>query len=78
MEAMRELVLFLARALVDEPDEVEVQVVEEKRAVVFELTVAEDDLGKVIGKDGRTVGAMRTLLSSMSRGKKRALLDIIE
>ncbi|MFK8003904.1 MAG: KH domain-containing protein [Polyangiales bacterium] len=76
---MKELVLFLARALVDEPDSVEVQVVEEDRAWVFELTVAPDDLGKVIGKEGRTARAMRTLLSSMAtRSRKRAILEILE
>lgn len=79
MEAMKELVVFLAKALVDEPDQVDVQVVEEDRAWVFELTVAQEDLGKVIGKEGRTARAMRTLLSSMSaRGRKRAVLDILE
>ncbi len=79
MEAMRDLVAFLARALVDEPEAVEVEVVEEARAYVFQLTVAPDDLGKVIGKEGRTARAMRTLLSSMSaRTRKRALLDIME
>lgn len=79
MEAMRDLVAFLARALVDEPEAVEVEVVEESRAYVFQLTVAPDDLGKVIGKEGRTARAMRTLLSSMSaRTRKRAVLDIME
>lgn len=79
MDPMKELVLFLARALVDEPDSVEVQVVEEDRAWVFELTVAPDDLGKVIGKEGRTARAMRTLLSSMAtRSRKRAILEILE
>ncbi|MEO0324868.1 MAG: KH domain-containing protein [Myxococcota bacterium] len=76
---MRDLVAFLARALVDEPEAVEVEVVEESRAYVFQLTVAPDDLGKVIGKEGRTARAMRTLLSSMSaRTRKRAVLDIME
>lgn len=79
MESMKELVLFLARALVDEPDAVEVHIVEESRSTVFELTVAQEDLGKVIGKEGRTARAMRTLLSSMSaRSRKRAILDILE
>ena len=54
MEAMRELVVFLAKALVDDPDAVEVKVVEEDRAYVFELSVAQGDLGKVIGRNGRT------------------------
>ena len=63
----------------DDPDAVEVNVVEEDRAVVLELTVAPDDLGKVIGKEGRTARAMRTLLSATSaRLRKRAILDILE
>ena len=63
----------------DDPDAVEVNVVEEDRAVVLELTVAPDDLGKVIGKEGRTARAMRTLLSATSaRMRKRAILDILE
>lgn len=79
MEAHKELVLFLARALVDEPDEVHVDVVESDRRVTLELTVAQEDLGKVIGKDGRTARAMRTLLSSMqTRSRQRVLLDILE
>jgi len=56
-----------------------VNVVEEDRAVVLELTVAPDDLGKVIGKEGRTARAMRTLLAATSaRLRKRAILDILE
>jgi len=79
VEAHKELVLFLARALVDEPDDVQVDVVESDRRVTLELTVAQDDLGKVIGKDGRTARAMRTLLSSMqTRSRQRVLLDILE
>ncbi|MCA9616550.1 MAG: KH domain-containing protein [Sandaracinus sp.] len=76
---MRELVVFLAKALVDDPDAVEVKVVEEDRAYVFELSVAQGDLGKVIGKEGRTARALRTLLATMAtRGRKRAVLDILE
>ena len=79
MEAHKELVLFLARALVDQPDEVQVDVIESDRRVTLELTVAPDDLGKVIGKDGRTARAIRTLLSSMqTRSRRRVLLDILE
>jgi len=64
---------------VDDPDAVDVNVVEEDRAIVLELTVAPDDLGKVIGKEGRTARAMRTLLSATSaRMRKRAILDILE
>ncbi len=76
---LEELVRYVSRALVDEPDDVRVATVEDDRAVVLELTVAEDDLGKVIGKDGRTARAIRTVLAaSSSRLKKRAVLEILE
>ncbi|MFO0681684.1 MAG: KH domain-containing protein [Sandaracinus sp.] len=76
---LEELVRYVSRALVDEPDDVSVQTVEDDRAVVIELTVAEDDLGKVIGKDGRTARAIRTVLAASSaRLKKRAVLEILE
>jgi predicted RNA-binding protein YlqC (UPF0109 family) len=76
---MEELVTYLARSLVDDPDAVEVTVVEADRAVIYELSVASADLGKVIGKDGRTARAMRTLLAATSaKQRKRALLDIVD
>lgn len=79
VEQLKELVLYLARALVDEPDEVEVQAIEEDRAIVLELSVAPDDLGKVIGREGRTARAMRTLLSATPiRENRRVVLDILE
>jgi predicted RNA-binding protein YlqC (UPF0109 family) len=78
-EELKELVSFIARALVDEPDDVQVDVVDGDDAIVLELTVADSDLGKVIGKDGRTARAMRALLSATSaRLRKRAVLDILE
>lgn len=76
---MKELVAYIARSLVDEPDAVAVEVVDEDSAVVFELTVAQGDLGKVIGKEGRTARAIRTLLSASSaKLRKRAILEILE
>jgi hypothetical protein len=75
------LVDYIARALVDEPDQVRVDVVEddEERAFVLELTVAPDDLGKVIGRDGKTARAMRTLLAATgARLRRRAILEILE
>ena len=78
-DRLHDLIAYIASSLVDEPDAVEVNVVEEDRAIVLELTVAPDDLGKVIGKEGRTARAMRTLLSATSaRMHKRAILDILE
>jgi uncharacterized protein len=77
--SLRELVEYLARGLVDSPEKVEVEEVDEPDALVFELKVADEDLGKVIGKQGRTAKAMRTILSAASsKTRRRVLLDIIE
>jgi len=77
--ALRELVLYLARALVEHPDEVVVEEVEEPDATVYELKVAESDLGRVIGRQGRTAKALRTVLSAASaKMKRRAILEILE
>ena len=79
MDQLTELIDYIARALVDEPDDVRVEAIEEDRALVVELTVAQSDLGKVIGKDGRTARAMRTLLAATSaRVRRRAVLEILE
>ncbi len=79
MEDLKEIVSFIAKALVDEPEEVEVEVVEGDRTVIVELSVAPSDLGKVIGKDGRTARALRTLLAATSsKHDKRAVLEILE
>ncbi|MGO9571624.1 MAG: KH domain-containing protein [Desulfomonilaceae bacterium] len=76
---MRELIEYIAKALVDNPDEVSVSEVEGEVASVLELKVAKTDLGKVIGKQGRTARAMRTILSAAStKLKKRAVLEILE
>jgi uncharacterized protein len=77
--ALRELVDYLARGLVDRPEEVEVEEVSEPDALVFELKVAEEDLGKVIGKQGRTAKALRTILSAASaKTRRRVILEILE
>jgi hypothetical protein len=76
---MRELVEYIAKALVDEPGEVNVAEVEGERVTVIELRVAPSDLGKVIGKQGRTARAMRTILNAnATKLKKRAVLEIVE
>ncbi|MBT3514772.1 MAG: KH domain-containing protein [Nitrospina sp.] len=76
---MKELILTMARALVDKPDEVEVREVEGDVTTIFELRVAKGDLGKVIGKQGKTAYAMRSILNaSATKLKKRAVLEIIE
>lgn len=78
-EELSELVGHLARQLVDAPDKVVVDVFDEDRSLVFELRVAEPDLGKVIGRQGRTARAMRTVLQvAAARLGTRALLDIVE
>lgn len=76
---MKELIRFIAQALVDKPEEVEVNEVEGEQTSVIELKVAKEDLGKVIGKQGRTARAMRTILSAAStKIRKRSVLEIIE
>lgn len=76
---MKELVTYIARSLVDKPEAVSVAEVEGNQTTVLELTVAKEDLGKVIGKQGRTAQAMRTILSAVSsKVKKRTVLEIIE
>jgi predicted RNA-binding protein YlqC (UPF0109 family) len=76
---MKELITQIARALVDHPDQVSVSEVEGNQTSVLELKVAKEDLGKVIGKQGRTARAMRTILGAASaKVKKRTVLEIIE
>ncbi|QQR92029.1 MAG: KH domain-containing protein [Myxococcales bacterium] len=76
---MKDLIEYIARSLVDNPEGVNVQAVEGEQTLILELTVDGDDLGKVIGKDGRTARAMRTLLAATSaRSGKRAVLEILE
>lgn len=76
---MKALIEMIAKALVDKPEEVEVTEVEGEQISVIELKVAKDDLGKVIGKQGRTARAMRTILGAAStKVRKRAVLEIIE
>lgn len=74
-----ELVLLMAKSLVDKPEEVSVSPIEAKQSKVFELKVDKSDIGKVIGKQGRTAQAMRTILSAMgAKAKKRIILEILE
>ncbi len=76
---LRELVEFISKALVDQPDDVEVSEIAGEQTIVLELRVAKEDLGKVIGKQGRTVKAMRAILNAASsKLKKRADLEILE
>ena len=76
---MRELILVMARALVDKPDEVEIREIEGDVTTILELKVAKEDLGKVIGKQGKTAHAMRSILNATAtKLKKRAVLEIVE
>jgi len=76
---MKELIGYIAKALVDKPEEVFVTEIEGEQTSVIELKVAKEDLGKVIGKQGRTARAMRTILSAAStKINKRSVLEIIE
>ena len=76
---MNELVTRIARSLVDSPQDVRVNAIEGDHTTVLELCVAKEDIGKVIGKQGRTAEAMRTLIGAVSaKIKKRTVLEIIE
>lgn len=76
---MKDLVLYMVQALVDYPDDVSVTEIVGSQTSVIELSVAKEDLGKVIGKQGRTARALRTILSAASaKLNKRTVLEIIE
>ena len=77
--ALKELIETIAQALVDEPDNVEVQEIDGEHNSLIELRVAKNDIGKVIGKDGRTAQSMRTILTAAStKLGRRAHLDIVD
>ncbi|MBC8214577.1 MAG: KH domain-containing protein [Candidatus Marinimicrobia bacterium] len=77
---MKEFLESMVKQIVDKPDEVKVEILESDSTKIFELTVGEGDIGMVIGKRGKNVGALRTLLSAANAktGDKRAILEIIE
>ncbi len=75
---MKELIAFIAGQLVDEPDAVNVSERVEEDTTTIELRVAKEDLGKVIGKQGRTARAMRTVLSAATEENKRSRLEILD
>lgn len=79
MDRLKELVTFIAQSLVDDPDKVEVREVLGEQTAVLELKVAQEDLGKIIGKQGKTAKAIRTILgASAAKMRKRAVLEILE
>ena len=75
---MQEMLLVMVRALVDESDAVRVDEIEEDGDLVFEVTVAEDDLGRVIGRGGRVAKALRTVARAASHDDRRVLVDILD
>ncbi|MFM8313743.1 MAG: KH domain-containing protein [Deltaproteobacteria bacterium] len=79
MEELRNLVEVMAKALVDFPEQVNVAEVEGEQTTVIELKVAKEDLGKIIGKEGRTARSLRTILAAVStKLRKRSVLEILE
>lgn len=76
---MKEILEYIAKALVDDPSEVEVKEILGEKITVYELKVQKSDIGKIIGKRGRTAGALRTILNAISTKQgKRAELEIVE
>lgn len=76
---MKDLIKTIAQSIVDNPEQVKVEEVEGSHTSVLELKVAKEDIGKIIGKQGRTAQAMRTILNAASgKAKKRMVLEIIE
>lgn len=77
--ALKSLVEYVAKSLVDHPDLVDVNEIEGEKTTILELKVAEDDLGKIIGRHGRTAKAMRTVINAAAtKERKRAVLEILE
>ena len=77
--ALRTLIEYIARSLVDNPDHVDVKEIEGEKTTIIELRVDEDDLGKIIGRHGRTAKAMRTVINAAAtKERKRAVLEILE
>ncbi|MFQ6605279.1 MAG: KH domain-containing protein [Fidelibacterota bacterium] len=77
---MKEFIEYVVKLLVDKPDEVEVNSVETEKRIIYELTVGEGDYGKVIGKGGKNISAIRSLVFAINakQGGKRARLDVID
>ncbi len=78
MSALKDLIEYIAKALADRPDQVQVSEIEGEAAIVLELRVAPEDMGRIIGKEGRTANAMRTLVRVLAAKQgKRVTLEIV-
>ncbi len=76
---MKDLLIQIVKALVDNPEQVQVNEIESTQTVIFELRVAKSDMGKILGKHGRTANAIRVILSAASgKARRRYLLEIVE
>lgn len=76
---MKDLIEYIARSLVEHPDDVKLTEIDGERTIVFELRCHQEDIGKIIGKNGKTVGAMRTILSTMAaKSGQRAMLEVVD
>ena len=76
---MKDLIMYIAKSLVDQPDSVKVTEVEGETTSIIELSVAKEDIGKIIGKQGRTATAIRTIMNAASmKMKRRLMLEIID
>ncbi len=76
---MKDLIVYIAQALVDHPDQVEVKEIAGEKTLIYELRVGQGDLGKVIGKEGRTAKAIRSIITAAAmKVGKRAQLEILE
>ena len=77
---MREMIENIVKSIVDKPDEVSINIAESENTKIYEISVGEGDIGKVIGKRGKNVSAIRTLVSAVSakEGGKRSILELIE
>lgn len=76
---MEELLKYIVKSLVDEPNEVNIKTVEGEKTIIMELRVADDDVGKVIGKHGKTINAIRTIVkSALNKDSKKVMVEILQ